>query len=403
MSQDDDGGLLGRHVQPLLDQREAAWHEMVSTIQDDVLAYTRFASPEEEAEWAEGVRLLFDLFLELAGQDRWLIPVEAQGILATGATRFDQGFDVAEVRASVRISIGVARTCIMQEYSPTSPRDKGAMDRVLAFLDRYGNEVEDLLQEGYEARRDELASGSRAVVRFVDDLAAGLLTDAEFSSRMEALGFDPTVGQCFLLLPDTSAGAEAAASLKDALTPAVVLHRASVATPHRLLVVPVPRARDQSAVMKVAQEAATHSKTTVLAAPDCQGATQCQDRYAVALVLVPHLAFLAASGTVLDASTLTLYSVAASLSPAARERLRRDILRGVDGNPKLLEFLRWSIELKFVLNAVERHTGWDIKTVRDRRTQLEKVTGRKYADAVDQAALVLAYCAARLDGAGCAF
>ena len=393
----DDGGLLGRHVQPLRDQREAAWQEMVAGIQDDVPAYTRFVTPDEEAGWAEGVMLLFDLFLELAVQDRWLTPLEAQAVRGTGGTRFDQGFEDDEVRASVRIAIGVARTRIMKEYAPTSPEDKEAMDRVLALLDRYGNEVEDLLVEGWEVRRDELAIGSREVVRFVEDLAADRLSDAEFSRRMDQLGMDPDVDQGFVLLPDTAAGAEASNRLKQRVEPTVVLHRSSVVTPHRLLVIPVPGPKEWSAVVGETDAAAAHSHTTALVFGPCNGAAECQDRYAAAVVLVPHLASLADGRAALDAVELTLYSVVASLSPTARRWLRRDVLRGVETHPKLLEFLRVSIAVQFVLNAVERETGWDIKTVRDRRAQLEAITGRQYADAADQTAFVLAYCAARLD------
>lgn len=394
------GGLLGRHLQPLLDQREAVWQAMVSKIQDEEPTYTRFATPDEEAEWTTGVLQLFDLFLELAVEDRWLTPIEAQGIRATGATRFDQSFDFAAVRASVRDAIGVTRTRIVQEYSPKNAQDKSAMDRVLAFLDRYGNAVEDHLQEGYEARRDELARhGSRAVVHLVDDLAAGLLVDeVEFSRRMSALGFDPVVGLCFVLLPDTSAGAGVSARLKEKLSPDVVLHRSEVVTPHRLVVVSVPLRKNRSAVTEAVRAAAAQSQTTALVAGPCRGTAECHDRYAAAVVLVPHLACLAEGRAVLDAGELTPYSVAASLPPTARQWLRRDVLRGVDTVQKLFEFLRLSVKLNFNLNSVERETGWDIKTVRERRLQLEAATARRYADAVDRTALTLAYCAARLDG-----
>lgn len=129
-----------------------------------------------------------------------------------------------------------------------------------------------------------------------------------------------------------------------------------------------------------------------------QGPAECHDRYATAVVLVPYLALLADGKAVLRSTALTLYSVVATLPPAARRCLRRDVLRGVEANKKILEFLRVSIEVGFVLNAIERATDWDIKTVYDRRDQLEGATGRRYADKVDQTLFTLAYCAAVLDG-----
>lgn len=393
---DDGGGMLGRHVQPLRDQRDETWEEMVGTIQEDVPAYGRFETADEEARWSQGLLQLFDLFLELAVQNRWLTPVEAQAIRDTGATRFDQGFRDDEVRSSVRIAIGVARTRIMREYSPTCAEDKEAMDRVLALLDRYGNEVEDLLEEGWERRRDELERGSRELLQFVDDLAADALSDSEFSRRARDLGFDPEGGLFFVLVPDTPSGAEATADLKQRPGNALVLHRISVETPHWLTVVQRGHPKDWSLLMEAAETTAARLRTTAIVVGPCIGPAECHDRYTAVVPLVLYVDTLADRRAVLDAAELTLYSVVASLPPMARLRLRRDVLRGVETDPKLLEFLRVSIDVQFVLSHVERATGWDIKTVYDRRSHLEAVTGRKYLDTMDQLAFVLAFCATRL-------
>lgn len=389
---DHDGGLLGRHLQPLLDQREATWDDMVSTIQHDVPSYRKFATPDEEAEWAAGVLQLFDMFLELAvEQPRWLTEKEAQSIRRTGATRFDQGFSIADVRASVRLAIGVARTRIMQEYEPTGPADRAAGDRVLALLDRFGNEVEDLLQEGYEARRDELTTGNQAASRFFDHLAGGVPTEGEFSRGMDRLGLDATAAYCSVLLPDSPAGVAVAAELGRLLPTTVVLHRSSAVTPHHLAVVPASGFKTCSEVSEAGRVAAGDFATTALATDSWRGPTECHDRYAAAVVLVPHLACLAEGRTLLKAAELTLHSVVASLPPPARQRLCRAVLRGVDANPELLEFLRVSIKIGFVLNAVKRQMDRDIKTVRRWRTQLELATERKYLDKTDQFLLMLGY------------
>jgi hypothetical protein len=397
MTHADDGGLLGRHLQPLLDQRDDVWLEMVSTIQDRLPTYLAFATQDDQDQWGTGVLRLFDLFLELAVQDRWLTNDETEGIRATGATRFDQGFEVGEVRASVRIAIGVARTRIVREYSPKSPEDKEAMDRVLALLDRYGNEVADLLREGFEARRGELVSGNRDDVQFVDDLASGrLTTDKEFSRRVEALGFDATASLCFVLLADTAAGADVTTRLKDRFNAKAVLHRSAAGPPHRLLIAQAHAAHDCSRVSDAAREVAADAQTTAVVAGPCRGLAECHDRYGAAAVLVPHIASLAEGRAVLQARELTLYSVVVALPPPAREWLRRDVLRGLERNQKVFEFLRDSIRFGFVLNDVERGTDLNIKTIYKRRDELERATGRTYFDVMDQTVLALAYCAARL-------
>ena len=110
------------------------------------------------------------------------------------------------------------------------------------------------------------------------------------------------------------------------------------------------------------------------------------------------MASLAAGRAVLEVDTgeFTLCSVVASLSPAARQWLLRDVLRGAGKDPKLMEFLRVSIESEFVLNEVQRRTGWAMGTVYGRRDRLEKTTRRRYADAGDQTALALGYSVVRL-------
>lgn len=396
----DEHGLLGGHIAPLRAKREDVWQDMLSVIHDEEPAYTRFATPEEEAEHGESVLRLFDLFLELAEAGRHeLTPMEEEAIRATGATRADQRFTFPMVRASVRAAVGVARAYIVEEYAPSGPEDKAAMGRVLAFLDWYGNRVEDLLHEGLEARvKDRAAHGRTELADLVVDVEGGAVTeDAEFARRVKTLGCDATVARGMVLLPDTRAGAAAASALKQQLSGATVLPRPQAATPHVLVLASVPVLDRWPAVLAVVQATAAQAGVTAVAVEPCQTVAEHQDRYAAAVVLVPFLGRLAEGRAVLDAASLTPYSVAASLSSRARRWLRRDVLRGLDADRKLLRFLRSSIACKFVLNAVERETGWEIKTVRRYRTKLEGVTGRKYADVADQAILVLAYCAAVLD------
>ncbi|HEX2040008.1 MAG TPA: hypothetical protein VHF47_09800 [Acidimicrobiales bacterium] len=146
------------------------------------------------------------------------------------------------------------------------------------------------------------------------------------------------------------------------------------------------------------QVTAAQAGTTALAVEPCRTVAEHQDRYAAAVVLVPFLGRLAEDRAVLDAASLTPYSVAASLSPTARRWLRRDVLRGLDADRKLLRFLRSSIACKFVLNEVERQSGWEIKTVRRYRTKLEGHDGPQLRRCKGEYGLVGdAYCAAVLD------
>jgi hypothetical protein len=170
---DGDAGLLSRYLQPFLNEREAAWQEMVERIQDEVVAYTSFFTPDEEAGWAEGVLLLLELFLDLAVQGRWLTADDAQAIRNLGAKQFDQWFEENELRASVAIAIDVARTRLTKDDASTSPGDKDATERVLAILERFGNEVEEVLIEGWKARRDEVAIGSPETAKDQDGARAG--------------------------------------------------------------------------------------------------------------------------------------------------------------------------------------------------------------------------------------
>lgn len=398
----DDGGLLGGHIAPLRAKREDVWQEMLLAIHDKELAYTHFATSEEEAKHGESVLRLFDLFLQLAEAGRHdLTPTEEEAIRATGATRADQGFTFPMVRASVRAAVDVVREHIVEEYEASSGRagNKLALRRVLAFLDWYGNRVEDLLHEGLDARnKDRAAYGRTELADLVGDVEGGAVAeDAEFVRRVEALGCDATVARGMVLLPDTRAGAAAASALKRQLSGTTILSRPQAATPHVLVLASVPALDRWPAAVAVVQATAGQAGTTAVAVEPCRTVAEHQDRYAAVVVLVPFLGRLAEGRAVLDVASLTPYSVAASLSPTARRWLRRDVLRGLDTDRKLLRFLRSSIACKFVLNAVERETGWDIKTVRGYRTQLETMTGRTYADVSDQAILVLAYCAAVLD------
>jgi hypothetical protein len=395
----NDGGLLGPHLEPLRAKRDEVWEEMVSTIQHEEPSYTRFASPEEEAEWGEGVLTLFDLFLELAREDRrHLTPLEMEAIRSVGRRRADQGFDFPALRASVRAAVGVARRYIVDEYSPSEPGDKAALRQVLEFLAWYGSQVEDLLHDGLDAcNKDRVTRGARELARLIEDIETETITDdTELARRIGAAGCAAGLDRALVLLPDNHAGLEAARTIRTELETVSVLRRSGAATPHLLALVGMPITDKWASVMAVVHLAATKTKTTALAVRPCKTTSEYHDRYAAAAVLVPHVGTLAGGQSILDVAELTPYSVVASLPPTARQWLRREVLRGVETMKKLVDFLGVSIQFKFTLTSIEQSTGWDIKTVYSRRDQLEEVTGRRYADPGDQAALVLGYCAAQI-------
>lgn len=395
-----DGGLLGAHLVPLRARREEVWREMLSAIHDEEPAYTRFDTPDEEAEHGESVLRLFDLFLQLAeGGRRQLTPIETEAIRATGATRADQGFGYPAVRASVRAAVGVARRFIVDEYAPVEPEDRAALRRVLEFLEWYGNEVEDLLHEGLAARNKHRATHGRTeLTNLIGDVEAGVIVeDADFARRVSALGCEAVLARGMVLFPDTKSGAAAASAVRTQLPGAVVVHRPEAVTPHVLLLVEVALPDHWPMAIETGQVAAAQAGTTAVAIQPCCTVAEYHDRYCAAVALVPYLGRLAEGRAVVDATTLIPFSVVASMPLKARRWLRREVLRGLDDDRKLLTFLHLSITCGFVLNEVERQSGWDIKTVRGYRTQLEKTTGRKYAEVSDQAVLALAGCVTILD------
>lgn len=391
---------FGRHLAALIANRDEIWQQMLSAIKCEERAYTRFSTSDAEEEWARGVLQIFDLFLRVAREARTeLTPQEIDSIRATGGLRADQGFDFPAVRASVRAAVGVVRSYIIEQYQ-SSPDPGAAMRRGFEFLEWFGNVIEDLLHEGIELRvRARAERSGKELVRLLRELEAGQIPNEDaFLGRVEALGCDPALPRGGLLLADNRAGDLAVTIIKTQVPGSTVVRRPDAEQPHLLVLFSVPFAEAWAALMATLEQLVRSASTTAIAMAPCSSVGEYRDRYTAARVLVPYLGRLSEGRPILDCRELVAFSVVAAAPPALRQWLRRDVLKGVESANKVFDFLALSVRHNFALNAIERHTGQDIKTVRLRREELEAATTRHYADCGDRVVLTLGYCAARLDG-----
>ncbi|HVF76070.1 MAG TPA: hypothetical protein VM938_13600 [Acidimicrobiales bacterium] len=390
------GGLVGRHLRPLLDRRDATVYAMGEAIQDEVIEYRIFQSPDDEAEWAEGLASLLDLFLTLSTEDRWLTPAETHGIRAIGAQRADQGFSPAATRLSVRIAVRVARDRIIEEYDPTTDEDRGAMTAVLNLLDRFSSAVQDLLDEGYRDRRNERnARGGLTVAQLVHDVLDGALVDeAPFAERSRAAGCDAAVARAVFL----SAGDVDLNRLADQLRVSdAACHVVGRSTPlaHGVVVAAVPIPAATEVLIAAVQDSAANAATTVLYLGTFQRPRDAHASYLGAVELVPHLPRIARGTGLVRSGDVVLHRFAAAIPGATRRALRQEVLRGLDALPPTKaaaaqEALACFVRHKFNITAVMSATGRNRKTVYMTRDQLELLLGMSLAEQEHQAVLALA-------------
>lgn len=398
-----EGGLLGRHLRPLLDQREATVEEMAHAVQDSVADYRTFASADDEAEWASGLASLLDLFLSLAAEERWLTPAEAHGIRTIGARRAEQGFPVGSMRLSVRIAVGVARRRILEEYEPDSAEDRRSLEAVLELLHRFSSAVEDLFGEGHERRRQELQrQGGETVTRLLREVLDGALVDeTAFNQRARAARCDPAVPRLLFLAPDEAA-ATRLGELMDGTTSLHIVGR-SAPTPHAVLVVAAPLPAGDEPIIERIGEAAAKAGTTALLVGRFDRVLDAHLGYVGSAPLAPYLRRLADGRSLLRAEDLALYRLAAALPAPVRASLRHEVFRLVDAlEPKAAAAdyadLACFVQHGFRVSAMERATGRNRKTFYGTRDRLEERTGRTLTTHENQVVVTLAYAVHRITG-----
>lgn len=398
------GGLLGRHLRPLLDQREATVEEMAHAVQDSVADYRTFASADDEAEWASGLASLLDLFLSLAAEDRWLTPAEEHGIRAIGARRAEQGFQVGSMRLSVRIAVGVARRRILEEYEPDSAEDRRSLEAVLELLHRFSSTVEDLFGEGYERRRQELRrQGGETVTRLLHEVLDGaLVDDTAYGKRARAAQCDPAVPRLLFLAPDEAA-ARRLGELMNGTTPGLHIVGRSTPTPHAVLVVAAPLPAGDETIIERINEAAAKAGTTTLLVGRFDRVLDAHLGYVGSAPLAPYLGRLAEGGSLLRADDLALYRLAAALPAPVRASLRHEVFRLVDAlEPKdaATDYadLACFVQHGFRVSSMERATGRNRKTFYGTRDRLEERTGRTLTTHENQVVVTLAYAVHRITG-----
>jgi hypothetical protein len=376
---------------------------MAEAIQNEVIEYKVFKSPDEEAEWAQGLGSLLDLFLTLASEDRWLTPAEMHGIRAIGAKRADQGFSSAATRLSVRIAVRVARALIIEEYDPAADEDRSAMTAVLNLLDRFSSTVQDLLDEGYGHRRDERrARGGMTIAQLVHDVLDGtLVDDARFAERSRAARCDAAVARAIFLTAGDADLDRLADQLRPRATAFHVVER-STPLPHGVVgaAVPIPAAKET--LVAAVQDAAANAATTVLYLGTFERPREAHLAYLGSVPLVPHLARVACGSALVRSGDVVLYRIAAAIPDLTRSALRQELLRGLYALPaveaaKAQYALACFVRHHFSITAIENALGKNRKTVYGMRDQLEAAVGMSTAEQRDQALLSLAHALHELD------
>lgn len=388
----DSGGLLGRHLRPLLDQRAATVAAMATAVQAKIEEYGALPNEDEESEWATGLGRFLDLFLSLAGDDRWLSPAECHGIRAIGATRADQGIHPPAIRASVREAARVVRQRVMQEYEPSGDEDRAAMDAVLDLLHRFASTVEDLLEDGFNRRmREKQHRGGEGAERTLHDVLDGRLTDdGMYAARLRAMRCDPVVARMLFLVADGTA------SLCPLLSelPGVHLATRSQPTPHGALVVAATVPASEPALLERVAEAAEQTKTTALYLGLFRQPSDAHLAYVGSVDLVPHLRRLAGRRALLRAADLIVHRAAAALPQSVRASIHAELFKAIEAMEpneaaKHYDALSCFVRNRFRTPAIRRETGRDRKTVYATRDKLAELTGRSLLDSDDQAALAI--------------
>lgn len=390
------GGLLGRPLRPLLDQRDTTVQAMIDAVQDEVADYRTFGTADEEAEWAEGLGSLLDLFLSLASEDRWLTAVEGEAIRSIGAKRAQQGFTSAAVRASVRAAVGAARTRIINEYEPAGHDDRAAMQRVLELLHRFSGTVEDLLQDGHTKRLDDLrARGGEGVGRLIHEILDGVvLDDATFAARAAVVGCDPAVNRAIFLADDSVARGIGEAAARGELHAQLVRRIAPVE--HTVVLVSVPLHGTAQVVRDRIGQLARQEGTTVLYLGLWCRAVDVHCRYVSAVDLMPHLPKLGHPGGVIDADEVTMLRLAAALPKPVRVSLLHEVFGAISSLGQseaawYYDAIALFVRHDFRTPGIRAETGRDRKTVYGTRDKLATVTGRSLLEKANQTVIAITH------------
>ncbi len=398
------GGLLGRHLRPLLEARDQTVQAMAEAVQNQVPHYRNFATPEQAVAWEAGLGLLLDLFLTLAGENRWLTPTEARAIESIGATRADQGFELSALRRSVRIAASVARAQIIAEYEPVGHEDRSAMNDVLTLLERFSRTVEDLLSEGHMHRVNELrvhANGRAA--RLVHDVLDGELLEWDaYLERSAAVGCDPHVPRALLLFQEADAPVLLTEAGVVELEGARAVPR-EAPTPHGVLLLPVAlEGKWTSVTVPAIRAGVLELGTAALIAGVFKTPRDLHHGYSGSQPLLPYLRQFPESSPVLEARDFTLHRLVAALPGPVRASLRHEVFRFLrecepEEAAELLHNLGLFIRNRFKVASVRQATGRHLRTVYKTRRELETVLRKSLDDPAHQMVVTLAFVARELD------
>lgn len=368
-------------VTPLLGDLAGIRQRALVAIRESEPAYA-FGDPEAEAEWADGVADMLSLvFSAMSEGRRRLAPTEAQAVRATGRRRAEQGIELRSMLRSVR----VARDVVMDAVYGVASRlgDRLRLDQ-LAEVDRllhgFAGDIQDHLQEGWTERTGELAAGREQARERAGGavLSGAFATDSEAERALAEAGCDPTVPRCFAAVPRTGGAADFAAEITSAESSAIMAPRASSPTPHIAVLLPAPDAGAWQKVARTLAPLAEKWSVTVLLGEPWHTPTQLHEEYAACSPLVAWLPQLAGCRPLVRTRDLLVPQLVLSCTATARRVAERSVLGPVLGRPEpertdLMTCLVALVRHDFNVKSAARELGRNVKTVYDKRKELERL------------------------------
>lgn len=373
----------------LLEDRSETVAEILTTIQEEEPSYARFESAHDEERWAATVEWFYELFMQLAGDHRWLTASEQEEIRDIGRQRRAQAFEFDATKSAIRASVGIVRGRIWGLYPIAAETENFDGDRLLALLERFGRALEELMQSGFASEQGTAAS--RPSTALLEDVVAHRLRGADsVLQRAIELGC-VAVPRVLLMTPD-AAGAESIAS---AFVRVILARRTAGRIPHTVLVVAVPEG-GWSIMLEEIRELASEARTTALVTTPSADLGELYDQYVCALPLMAHLTDFAGPGEIVLDSHVEYAMVMAALPRDVREAMIRRILlrpltsQGEEDPKEVLAHLDLNVRLGYSALAIKNATGMDKKTVYSWRNRCSQAIRRSLTDPRDQALVALA-------------
>lgn len=367
-----------------VDELAAHRHEVAELIRQAILDETptyRALAGEEERAWAAGVQTALDMFVEGGIVGRELTDAERAAMEAIGRSRAEQGMPLDAIAASIAVAARVVR-----DWPLRMQADDGDRTSLTLFSERvttFANKITSAALGAYVARKEELATSlEQARARLFDRLFSGRFeSEAAAVREGDALGCDLTTAWAVVLVPSANDRTRDRLE-RDALgvaPGAVIVPMGTAATPHAVLIVPVPD-EDRLQRVRVALEnlVQMHDVSLLWVGP-CVGSGALHRSYQSARALVPHLERLVTKPALTDLADYREAALLATVPEELREAYVAEVLGGIDREPRhrVRRLLR-TVDVVVRCDSLKAAAGAldiNVKTVRRRLEQVERLTG----------------------------